>query len=324
MFPEATAAVLLASTLISVTPADPERVRLAVYGDVRLGEVTHTRIAHQILLESPDAVFTTGDLVQDNDPRHWAAFRAAARDLMASAPYYPALGNHDVWGIFNITDALPLLPGSRYYEVRIGPAVVVVLDSTQSLSAGSNQGRWLRERLTLASALEDAWIITVHHHPVYSTGPHGPEPSMVRDLKGLYEEFGVDLVLQGHDHIYERATLDGVTYVVTGGGGAPLYTPPTAMQEPTKVRASTHHWVRVLVSKAQLRLEAIDVDGNTIDDFIVPRADPAAGAGGTVAGWKVPATLGGLGLLSLLVTLAIRGKKTPTAGHAGPNTSPTA
>jgi len=67
------------------------------------------------------------------------------------------------------------------------------------------------------------WKVAVFHQPAYSCGTHGSSPEVQREWVRLFQRSGVDLVLNGHDHDYQRfAPIGGVTYVVTGGG-AELY-----------------------------------------------------------------------------------------------------
>lgn len=284
--------------LVQVAPASAEETRVAVYGDVRQGQVVHTRIANTILEDAPDAVFMTGDLVQRNEPQHWAAFEAAVRELRAEIPYFAAVGNHDVEGIFNESAFGDYFNHGRYYQVRIGELAVFVVDSTQSVAPGSAQGEWLAAGL--AEAREAGyWLAVSHHHPAYSSGPHGGEPNIVRDLKPVYEREGVNLVLQGHDHMYERGRVNGVTYLVTGGGGAPVYTFPGDQPATTQFRQAIHHWVLLRVHHDTLDIETYDVDRNLIDSATLTRDDHGQLPAPEGSHWALP-----IGVLVICTALA--------------------
>jgi 3',5'-cyclic AMP phosphodiesterase CpdA len=278
-----------------------DSAQVAVYGDVRRGQAVHARLVDQMLAEAPDAVVCTGDLVQVDEEADWAAFLAATETLRAATPYFPAVGNHDRQGIFNTSRFDALFPWGRYYSQDIGPARFFFVDTNQSVAPTSRQGQWLEAALQAAEG-SGRWLIAVQHHPVYSTGPHGPHPPADRDLRPLYERYGVHLVLQGHDHLYERARQAGVTYIVTGGGGAPLYHAEEPAAPPTAVRKTVHHWILLNLTPERLEAVAQDLDGNVLDRFTLAPTDrgrPGMSASPPPAwGWWV------LGLLLAAATAA--------------------
>jgi hypothetical protein len=99
------------------------------------------------------------------------------------------------------------------------------------------------------------------HHPTYSSGLHGSVKKMQEYLQPLFEEKGVQLVVSGHDHSYERTIVKGVTYVVSGGGGAPLYAQQNTLKNPRSlVYREAYHFVRVDVTSGELVLTAWAVD----------------------------------------------------------------
>ncbi|MBU1882292.1 hypothetical protein KKA08_09655, partial [bacterium] len=65
--------------------------------------------------------------------------------------------------------------------------------------------------------------VAIFHIPVFTVGKWEPSRSLRYKLTPLFAEYGVDLVINGHNHSYERLEKEGITYIVTGGGGAPLY-----------------------------------------------------------------------------------------------------
>ena len=302
-----------AGNVIQVTPANPEEISVAVYGDVRRGQEQHTKLANAIVSESPDLTLMTGDLVQRNTPQEWALFDKATKTLREKIPYFPSVGNHDVSGILNESEFDRFFPQGRWYEVKAGRLVALVVDTTQALSQASHQGQWLRSRLESLSQEPDIWIVASHHHPVYSTGPHGPHGAAVRDLKPLYEQFGVDVVFQGHDHLYERATLNGVNYIVTGGGGAPIYHSKIDQPPTTQFRASVHHRIRMKVTRKNLYLEAVGIDGKVIDHVNIKKKEK--GSSLTIPAnpsWEVAAAVILLLTISALVTRLLARRQNAT------------
>lgn len=116
--------------------------------------------------------------------------------------------------------------GRGYYGFDLGAWHVVMLDTSAPMAAGSAQERWLRDDL---AAHPTRCTLAVLHHPRFSSGLHGNNSAVIPLWRALYEA-GVDLVLSGHDHVYERflrLTPDGrpdpergIRSFVVGTGGA--------------------------------------------------------------------------------------------------------
>jgi hypothetical protein len=85
-----------------------------------------------------------------------------------------------------------------------------------------------------------------------------------RFLVPLFEMYGVDLVLNGHDHIYERSYKDGVYYLITGGGGAGLYSINVAPNPYQQVARAVHHYATIDVESNMLTVAAVGVDGKEV------------------------------------------------------------
>lgn len=257
-------------------PLAGQPVSFIVFGDTRSDHATHARVVERIATESADFLVSTGDLVADGRvARDWELFFRTANPLLRTTPFFPAIGNHDARGVLHETMIDRWFTRADWYEVRAGDVLLLFLDTTLSYGGGSAQRRWLRERLEAARASiaagEASWIVVVHHHPAFSSARHGSEKDVQHELVPLYEEYGVDLVLTGHDHVYERLERNGTTYLVTGGGGAPLYEFKEALPE-SRVRARSYHYVRVTADAGRLALEAVDLDGNILDRHeILPR-----------------------------------------------------
>src|SRR3972149_2517686 len=160
---------------------------------------------------------------------------------MSGAPVYPVLGNHenDSPNYFPLFD----LPGNeRWYSFDSGPLHVVGLDVVfSSFEPGSEQYRWLEQ--DLASTTHPWKLVFMHFPPYSSSRPQGSNEEAQRYLVPLFEKYGVQLVVSGHAHNYERSMLNGVTYLVAGGGGAPLHVsgkgPLTIYSE------TTYHFVKI-------------------------------------------------------------------------------
>lgn len=136
--------------------------------------------------------------------------------------YFPVIGNHDMQSENGSPyyDYFSLPGNERYYDFVWGPVHFFALDSLDSepdgVGASSAQAAWLQQALASSSS---AWNLVYMHYPPYSSGLHGSTDWM----RWPFGEWGADAVLSGHDHIYERLYIDGVTYFVNGMGGYDLY-----------------------------------------------------------------------------------------------------
>ena len=145
------------------------------------------------------------------------------------------------------------MPG-RWYAEHLGPVLFIGLDSTQPDDA--DQRAWLET--TLAGATEP-WRVVALHHPPYSAGYHGSQQAVRDAFEPLFAEYGVQLVLTGHDHDYQRSVpIDGVTYVVSGGAATLR---PTGRADFTAVSWSDYHFLDIAVWADHLELRAIGQDG---------------------------------------------------------------
>ncbi len=151
------------------------------------------------------------------------------------------------------------------YVQHVGPVAVVSLDSND---VDSRQTEWLDQVLAQAEPTS-RWVVTVMHHPAYSSGEHGSEESVREEWVPLFTRYGVNLAVAGHDHDYERTKpQSGVTYIVSGGGGAELR--EVGRSEFTAASASKHHFVDLNVYADRIEGRAIDANGAVFDTFSIP------------------------------------------------------
>jgi acid phosphatase type 7 len=173
----------------------------------------------------------------------------------------PAAGNHD-WGTRDLTGYLGYFGATAepndasWYSYDLGTWHVVVLDSDCTSVGGcgaeSAQGRWLSADLATSTA---RCTLAIWHHPRFSTGEHGDDPDVAPFWRSLYDA-GADVVINGHDHDYERfAPQDpnahedrarGIREFVVGTGGAALRTFPTTAAN-SELRTTIAHGVIRLV-----------------------------------------------------------------------------
>lgn len=240
--------------------ATPPVLRLAVAGDVGTGGRAERATAAAVATAGADRRFDGFVLLGDNvypggDPARLQAtvFGPFGPVLNGGASLLAVLGNHDVEAQLG-----PLAMPGRWYARSLGPVLFIGLDSNRPDDPA--QRGWLEQ--TLAGATEP-WKIVALHHPPYSAGWHGSSLNVRDAFAPLFERYGVQLVLAGHDHDYQRSTpIRGVTYVVSGGA-AKLR--KTGRADYTATSWSTYHFVDMAVWADHLQLRAIGQDGRVFD-----------------------------------------------------------
>jgi predicted phosphodiesterase len=250
----------------------------AVIGDFGTGDAEQQQIADRMCAyrgsHPYDLVVTTGDNVYDvGDPARFdAAFFQPYKCLHdAGVQFRASLGNHDIAtdnGRPELDEPLfGFKNNRRNYVVREGGVRFVIVDSNNL------KMDWLRRNLRAQAG--DRWIVPVFHHPVYSASSgHGSTPGFRPELPRLFRKRGVDLVLNGHDHVYTvTKELRGIRYVVTGGGGARIYG-----CEPHDFAARCiphHHFLYITASATQLKVSAIPDEGPPLHSFTTDGRPPA-------------------------------------------------
>jgi predicted phosphodiesterase len=251
---------------VSVSLARP----ILIYGDTRTNHERHRKVMAKMLLYRPVVVFHTGDLVEDGfDSSEWDTFNNITADLRAGAEFFPALGNHENQSslFFDNFD----LPGNeQWYSVERNQIHFIVLNSCVATLAQSEQYQWLESDLAnVPNSIK--FIVAVFHHPPYSTGPHAEDEMGLREtIAPLFEQYHVDIVFNGHDHSYERSFCGERYYIVTGGGGAPMY--PQIRHHPcSQLYLMKNHFCRLSRIGEELRVGVYDSNQRMIDQFVVTR-----------------------------------------------------
>ncbi len=269
---------------VRTAPAGNAPFTFLVYGDTRNGHAVHPVITQVMALEDADFVIHTGDFVSDGVRREvWGLFLRQAWPLMRKLPLYPTVGNHentwdaDALDLYRRIFAVPA-DGPRPEEIYAftwGNSRFFFLDSNRPF-VGAPQAAWLRAQLREAAADPRIRHVFVSvHQSAYSSGPHGPNlelqaAGVVDDLR----RHGVALTFSAHDHLYERGRVDGLNYVITAGGGAPIYFVKKSQPHAILIE-SVNHYCRVDVAGELVTLSAFRLDGSRLDHLVLERADPA-------------------------------------------------
>jgi hypothetical protein len=227
----------------------PDPLVLIAYGDTRFTQASETAASSptarraliaKIAAENPAAIFINGDLPLHGIAADYEVYRIETQVWRARhLRVYPALGNHELSACLESIcldrwwQAFPELRGRRWYSVAIGSKVIgIALDSDASLLPGAPQRAWLETQLTALDPAVRVVLIVMHHPPVADVQTvklvdHNPRPNeqaLAAYLNAAARHSPARFVVSaGHIHNYERFSQDGVTYLVSGGGGAMPY-----------------------------------------------------------------------------------------------------
>ena len=284
-------------------------IRFVAFGDTRFHDPSDTTPANAsvrqaivaaIDKERPTFVSISGDIVFDGDDasdwKVWDSESAAWREH--HIPVFPVLGNHDLKGdhdtaLANYFARFPRVEKNRFYSVRFGNCVLLVLDSSQDEVSGE-QGEWLLRHLDLYANSLDFIFIALHHPPYTSSldekrygGGHSArtrEQSLARVLESRQPQMHARLIVfSGHVHNYEHHDHGGVTYFVTGGGGAHPYLIPRKPSDLYQDSGINYHYLMVDATPQRVRvtMNKLDIaDGKQQwtqpDVVVIPGAAPVA------------------------------------------------
>ncbi|MFZ1097919.1 MAG: metallophosphoesterase [Steroidobacteraceae bacterium] len=267
-----------------------------VYGDTRFTEipgaanpVARRALVARIASENPAAILIGGDLVfSGSSPDDYAVYHGeTAAWGRQKIPVFPALGNHEFKGCDGASESeespcldnwwqafaqLKLRP-YRWYSVSIGPSILaLVLDSDASLRPGSEQLTWLEREVTEANAEPgiEFLLVVLHYPPVRDAiFPRGKDEAQIeRYLSRSARAGGLRpgvIVIGSHVHNYERYDRDGVTYLVSGGGGAKPVPVLRMSHELSKLRTRVNfHYLRFTLAAERLTgtMVRFDADAN--------------------------------------------------------------
>ncbi|MFM7434873.1 MAG: metallophosphoesterase, partial [Vulcanococcus sp.] len=211
-----------------------------------------------------DNIYPSGDMALIE-----ATFlRPYAELLAAKVPFHAVLGNHDIRTANGDPQVAyrPFGMKGRYYAVRRGDLELFMLD-TNGNADWAGQLRWLRSALGTSTA---PWKVVVGHHPIYSSGYYGNDPGLRGKIASLMQRHGVQLYINGHEHNYERSRpIEGITYLVVGGGGASLR--PILPTDQSARALSTYSFAELEAGPRELTVAAWDSKGQLIDRAVIAR-----------------------------------------------------
>ena len=262
--------------------------KFVAFGDSGMGTTEQWRIAELMAREEAALALHLGDIAypvasfREFQYRHFDVYG----EWLARVPLFPCPGNHEYYTRDGFPYfALHTAPASgrpetepgRYYSFDWGTVHFVALDSNRPLErAAAGKGpmlEWLDKDL---AATKKPWKVVYFHHPPFAAGPNEQDPLSIlarRSIVPILEKHRVQLVLNGHEHSYQRsypvraqeraAAGEAPLYLTSGGGGAFLYAVHASPL--VEFGRSTHHYLRVEVERERMVASAIDSTGEMID-----------------------------------------------------------
>jgi predicted phosphodiesterase len=253
------------------------RFRFAVFGDTRTGHSVHRQIMDALDKEDIDFLVHTGDMVERGGRKEeWMRFFQIERDVLADMPIVPAVGNHDVGArdYFRRYFLHDKWAGDHhYYKFDWGNLRIVVIDSGIECRSGCAQYAFAEHALR-EGARRGQLMAMMLHYPPYSSGRHGSSTDVQKPVSDLARRHGVELVITGHDHHYERTKpIDGTTFVVSGSAGAPVR--PITPRWFTAEARTEPHYILIDVDQKRLIMRAVNLQGDTFDSHVMEDLPPA-------------------------------------------------
>ncbi|AKJ05584.1 uncharacterized protein (TIGR03382 family) [Archangium gephyra] len=273
-------------------------VHFTAVGDFGMNNADQRAVANAMLARKPELFLMLGDNAYESGTE--AEFQSnlfvPMAPLLAQVPSVAVPGNHEY--VTNRAQPyfdnlyLPTSPtgGEHYYSFDWGHVHFVGLDANCAMGMASQdrcslaaQRKWLEQDLAASDA---PWKVVFLHYPPWSSGEHGSQPLIHREFTPLFEKYGVDLVLTGHDHHYERtypmkgsavgrSGEQNPTYLVVGGGGASLRPFETSKPSWTAVRNDRDHgYLDVKVEEGTLTAQVLTPSGQMIDSFSLTKDLP--------------------------------------------------
>ncbi len=272
--------VVSPASFTTAPPPGTENWRMVVYGDNRSNPDTHARNVEQIMKLDPGLVINSGDLVAAGSRyEQWKTqYFDPLRGLAEHVALFPCLGNHEQNAVHYYNyHSLPDDQGEVYYSFDYANAHFIALNSNTRdapFQLGDPQTEWLIA--DLKAHRNATWTFVFFHHPLFRAhATRGITPQRWV-WQPIFDEYGVDLVISGHDHYYMRSYAigdyqgkprRGVYHLISGGGGAPTY--PMTPKAHAAARQRVHHITAIDITGDRLVGRGIDLDGNEFDTFVI-------------------------------------------------------
>ena len=268
----------LAQFVLRTAPITSDSFTFYVYGDTRSQPMRHKMVADAIVEDAKERnrftfVAHIGDFARYGSGKERTAeqFFEPADLMLRNFFLVPVKGNHEegtdlYYKYFPVPDRDGASTDDGDYFQDYGSVRILVLNQSKRLWSRGKRMKWIKKVLADAG---DKWRIVVFHAPIYSSGAHGSDIVFRRAIESVLVEGKVHAVFSAHDHNYERIKpRKGVTYFVTGGGGAPLRFLRGSAEAFSAKFEAVYHFIAVTVTADKLIIKALTPDKED-DEFKV-------------------------------------------------------
>jgi predicted phosphodiesterase len=251
------------------------------YGDTQLNFLRHNELTEQFIKHDFDFLINCGDVVQRGPRSDWdVEFFEPLKNILTNKPIYAAIGNHELNSEnFYKNFANPNEEHENYYSFQYGNSFFIFIDNPRAgypdreyytdYRPGSDQYKWLEEQLASEKAQKAEWLFVVSHIPSYVAGSQEHYSGCKKHLVPLFEKYGVDVSFSGHVHGYERGEVNGVTYIITAGGGGAQNKPDPEKIKSYKDFKLVYNFCIIDINENTLSFKAFDKNNRGIDEFTV-------------------------------------------------------
>ncbi|MCW5912316.1 MAG: metallophosphoesterase [Cyclobacteriaceae bacterium] len=259
--------------------AEKQDFSFSVWGDSQSGWHSFQKHIQHLSQEQDAFTVGVGDLVGNGcKAEEWRAFTGLLSDYTANRPAYLIAGNHDYDGYY--TDLNPQgyhqyasPAGKPYFAWTYANCAFIAIDPNTQFPIGfpEEQRDWFYGQLQSDKWKRAAWRFVFVHQPPYSQGWAGYQgDAVVRELlEPVMEEAGIDFVIAGHTHDYERMVKhygkQRTHFIITGGGGGSLEPAESSAQPKMDTVIKAHHYIRFRVSGNKLDWATHDLGNQLID-----------------------------------------------------------
>lgn len=271
--------------------AKPDSVRqldFVVYGDCGFNSSQQDGISSAMAAQNHDFGLVVGDVDQYTGNDYDGNYFSHYVNILKHTCHFTAIGNHDILtNNTNYTDAF-ILPHNNpanselYYSFTWGNAKFIAIDGNIDYTSGSAQYTWLESEL---KCNDREWTFVYFHQPPWTNDwdasyyiPFTPffqyqgNTDMRTSIVPLFEQYGVDFVLNGHAHDYQSGSYHGVHYNITGGGGASSFDSHTNSNSPNiSYEKGTNNYMKFSINGDVLHYNTYDLNGAIIDSVTVTK-----------------------------------------------------
>lgn len=221
----------------------------------------HRQNPFDLAILAGDNIYNNGEMEKIN-----AVFERPYQSLLQQGvKFHACLGNHDIRtanGDPQVSYANFNMKG-RFYTFDREGVQFFVLDTNHNAN-WKTQLAWLEQELSRSDA---KWKVVFGHHPIYSSGMYGSNQEFIKTLTPLFQKYGVQLYINGHEHNYERTrSINGTTYLVCGGGAG---TRPVNRSEWTQHSASVLSFAAYEVYPDRIEISGIGTDNRVFDSGVI-------------------------------------------------------